>query len=102
MRIAHRKTASTKTAEWNRARFPASGLREECLEQIRLWNRLEDLPRILTRDTGHYAELDYLCNDYRRYGLEKMVASYGGRLVQTLDASAFDCARQLGPTSRVA
>ena len=67
---------------WSRARFPSSGLREEFLEQIRLWNRIEDLPPIQSRATGHYAELDFACADYRRMGLRKLVESYGGKLLR--------------------
>lgn len=67
--------------QWSRARFSAASFREEFLEQIRLWNRIEDLPRILARDTGHYAELEFSCADYRKGGLRKLVESYGGKLL---------------------
>lgn len=71
---------------WTEARFPNVAMRGEFLEQIRLWNRIEDLPRIVARPSADGPALRYLCTDYRREGLRKLVRSYGGTV--TLDPRA--------------
>lgn len=53
-------------------------MREEFLDQVRLWNRIEDLPRIEAQPAPGGTALRYSCADYRREGLRKLVGSYGG------------------------
>jgi hypothetical protein len=86
---------------WTEARFPNAVMRTEFLEQVRLWNRIEDLPRIQAQPGDDGTALRYWCADYRREGLRKLVRSYGGtvtleprgaeRLDHELLATAFDC-----------
>jgi hypothetical protein len=86
---------------WTEARFPNSVMRAEFLDQIRLWNRIEDLPHIEAHEAADGTGLRYMCADYRREGLRKLVGSYGGRVrldprdLPPIDAArvaaAFDC-----------
>jgi hypothetical protein len=76
---------------WTEARFPNGAVRQLLLDQIRLWNRVEDLPaiQVVTRPDG--VGLRYWCADYRRQGLRKLVGSYGGVILeQDFVAAAFD------------
>jgi hypothetical protein len=57
-------------------------MRGEFLEQVRLWNRIEDLPKIRATPSSDGSRLRYLCADYRRQGLRKLVGSYGGRITR--------------------
>ena len=72
---------------WTEARFPNGVMLREFLEQIRLWNRIEDLSRIVAEPAADGITLRYRCADYRREGLRKLVRSYGGTV--TLEPPAF-------------
>lgn len=75
-----RDDAGPASAPWTEARFPNAVMRAEFLDQIRLWNRIEDLPSIEALPCADGTGLRYLCADYRREGLRKLVGSYGGSI----------------------
>jgi hypothetical protein len=86
-----RKTSTERQSTvslWTRARFPNAGARGEFFEQIQLWNRMEDVPKIQARKATNHTDVDYWCADYRRIGLRKLVESYGGRMISEPVGSA--------------
>lgn len=68
--------------------FPAASMREEFIDQIELWNRIEDLPKIEVYVSADGRTLSYRCADYRRAGLRKLARAYGGRVY--LEAATAD------------
>ena len=88
---SHAVDAGTPLSLWTEARFPNAVMRGEFLDQIRLWNRIEDLPRIQADPTPDGCGLRYWCADYRREGLRKLVTSYGGSItLETPGAARID------------
>jgi hypothetical protein len=62
------------------ARFPSRSLRDEFLAQVRLWNSLEDIPKIGTEllNDGFGVRL-HGRGSWSRH-LDRLVDSFGGRL----------------------
>ena len=87
----HAPEAPPSDAMWTDARFPSAGMREEFLDQVRLWNRIDDLPKIQARSAANGRDLTYWCADYRSVGLRKLVDACGGTIVHRAgSAAAFD------------
>jgi len=68
------------TNGWAVARFPNRSLREGFLRQVRLWNSLEDIPRIETEilNDGYGVRL-FGEGSWSRH-LDRLVDSFGGRI----------------------
>jgi hypothetical protein len=68
------------TDRWAVARFPNRALRDEFLGQIRLWNSLEDVPKIGTEllNDGIGVKL-HSRGTWSRH-LDRLVDSFGGRI----------------------
>jgi hypothetical protein len=63
---------------WPVARFPSRRLREEFMDEVKLWNRSEGLPTILTEKLGDGMSLRYWSDDGRRSIIERLIETYGG------------------------
>ena len=73
-------TASQDT--WTLAGFPSTTLREEFLNQIRLLNRMEDLPRIEAEPGSCRYKVHFNCMDYLSNGLQAIVRKFRGRILR--------------------
>lgn len=63
---------------WPVARFPSHGIRQEFLEQVASWNRVEALPTIATDPMYDGVRVRYWSDDWGRWGIERLIDSYGG------------------------
>lgn len=63
---------------WPVARFPSHGIRQEFLEQVRLWNRVEGLPRIETASMSDGVGVRFWSADGRQRGILRLIDAFGG------------------------
>ena len=64
---------------WTQVDFPTSGLQQEFLDQVRLWNRVEGLPRIRTEPIDPCRlRIDSAADGQNR--VLQLIAAYGGRV----------------------
>jgi hypothetical protein len=63
---------------WSTASFPSPGSREKFLDHVKLWNRIEDLPRIVAEPLPDGRRLRFRSVDPRRNGLWRVIDSFGG------------------------
>jgi hypothetical protein len=68
----------TPTDDWPVARFPSRRLREEFLGEVKLWNKSEGLPTILTQTLRDGTSLRYWSHDGRRSIIVRLIETYGG------------------------
>ena len=64
---------------WSVARFPSTGLRTEFLEHVRLWNRVEGLPKIETDPMPDGIRVRFWSDDDRHRNIWRLIDSFGGR-----------------------
>jgi len=62
------------------ARFPSRGLRQEFLEQVRIWNKVEGLPTIETQPLSDGVRVRFWSGDSRQQNILRLIDSYGGWL----------------------
>jgi hypothetical protein len=67
---------SDATPEWAHARFPSRSLREEFLDEVRAWNRVEGLPTIRVEPAACGFELRFASAD--EPGARRLIDCYGG------------------------
>ena len=60
------------------ARFPTRRVREEFLEQIRLWNRVEALPSVEAEALADGLRVRLSAARYAQLGLRRLIEAYGG------------------------
>jgi hypothetical protein len=65
-------------------------LRQEFLEQVRLWNRIDELPTIEVESLPDGCGVKFWCNDLRQRGLWLLIDSYGGEVTFHLDGGHRD------------
>ncbi len=65
---------------WPVVRFPSFGQRQEFLDLVRLWNRLEDLEGIEAEALGNGVGVRVRWPGQSDRGLLRLIAAFGGRL----------------------
>jgi hypothetical protein len=63
---------------WSVARFPSAALRTEFLEHVRLWNRVEGLPKIKTDPMPDGTRVRFWSDDDRHRNIWRLIDSFGG------------------------
>ena len=72
--------------DWPIARFPASHLRGEFLDEVRLWNKSEGLPTILAQPLPDGYRVRFWTSDPRQNLVHRLVEVYGGSVVSVPEA----------------
>ena len=68
----------SSSGAWLVARFPSRGWREEFLDSLKTWNRVEGLPRIETEPLPDGRRLRFRSADSRQEAVRRLVDSFGG------------------------
>ena len=74
-------TTEHRPRSWPVARFPSHGVRETFLQQLRLWNLIEDLPRVDAEPLQDGRRIRFWSTEDQRTGLLLLIDSFGGRVV---------------------
>ena len=80
--------------DWPVAKFPSRGMCREFLDQVRLWNRLEDLPRIEAEPMGDGTGVRFRSVEARQPFLGRLIESLGGRVLPASRAAV-----RMGPAA---
>jgi hypothetical protein len=63
---------------WREARFPSLPRRNAFLAEVRIWNRVEYLPRIETEPLPDGRRIRFRSDDERQTGIVRLIDSFGG------------------------
>jgi len=67
--------------DWPVAKFPSRGMCREFLDSVRLWNRIEDLPRIEAEPMKDGTRVRFRSAETRQPFIRRLVDSLGGRVL---------------------